>query len=109
MTQLPRTRLGETVLSRFCACAFPKIVVPDGRCSVHAAGAFAFPSPRLCAVKVKLTIWFACAMRLLVSAHSSPRQLAELFSARATRRRQTDWSRPAGRGGDTTPGACAND
>jgi hypothetical protein len=61
-------------LSRFCARAFPKIVLPDGPCSVHAAGTFASLSPRLCSVKVKLTMRFPGALGLLVwsALQSSP-------------------------------------
>jgi hypothetical protein len=52
----PRAPIGGTFLSRFRARAFPKTVLPDGVCSVHATEALADVLARLCGVKVKLRI-----------------------------------------------------
>src|SRR5205085_1646747 len=66
---LPRGARAGTFLSRFSASAFPAIVVQEGLCSVHAAAVFCGVRGRLCAVKVKLTMWLAAKALLLQSAH----------------------------------------
>lgn len=55
----PAPGSGETVLSRFCACASPEFVLPKGRCSVHAIDAVRLAPAGLSGVKVKLTMRLA--------------------------------------------------
>src|SRR5580700_9838488 len=101
MTQThPRAPIGGTFLSRFRARAFPKTVLPDGVCSVHATEAFAGVLARLCGVKVKLTIWFPpviglAIVRLLYPSPASPGAVG------AHRWRQTVWS-TRGKGGEVS-------
>src|SRR5882757_9533325 len=70
----------------------PKVVVQDRQCSVHAAAVSRRGCPRLCVVKVKLTMSLALSREPVELRRQAAPDLFRFPAGSSHRRRQTEWS-----------------
>src|SRR5882757_10833290 len=84
----------------------PKVVVQDRQCSVHAAAVSPRGCPRLCVVKVKLTMSLALSREPVELRRQAAPELFRFPAGSSHRRRQTEWS-ACGEGWGTVSRPCA--
>src|SRR5882757_10418550 len=86
----------------------PKVVVQDRQCSVHAAAVSPRGCPRLCVVKVKLTMSLALSREPVELRRQAAPDLFRFPAGSSHRRRQTEWS-SCGEGWGQSPDLARND